>query len=235
MLDGAARVKHLVQRARENEMPALAITDHGYMYGAVDFYRACMDPKIGAREVKPVIGCEVYFTPNSRTKRDGKPELYHLLLIAKNNVGYRNLMAIASEAAVSGFYYKPQVDLELLEKYGEGLVGTSACMSGIVSKSIELGQLEDARTWAKTYAGLFAPGDFYLEIQEQGITGDAGVTQSQLNTEIAKLAGELGLPLVGTNDVHYLGRDDATTQDILLCIGTGKTLDEERRMRFSCD
>jgi DNA polymerase-3 subunit alpha len=235
MLDGAARVKQLVQRARESEMPALAITDHGYMYGAVDFYRSCMNPKIGGGDVKPVIGCEVYFTPNSRKKRDGKPELYHLLLLAKNNEGYRNLMAIVSEAAVSGFYYKPQVDLELLERYGEGLVATSACMSGIVSKSIELGQPEDARKWAETYAGLFAPGDFYLEIQEQGITGDAGVTQSQLNVQIAKLGEDLGLPLVGTNDVHYLGRDDATTQDILLCIGTGKTLDEEKRMRFSCD
>jgi DNA polymerase III subunit alpha len=235
MLDGAARVKALVQQARENGMPALAITDHGYMYGAVDFYRACLNPKIGGGEVKPVIGCEVYFTPNSRKKREGKPDLYHLLLLAKNNQGYRNLMAIVSEAAVSGFYYKPQVDLELLERYSEGLVATSACMSGIVSKSIELGQLEDARKWAETYGRLFAPGDFYLEIQEQGITGDAGLTQTQLNVEIAKLADELGLPLVGTNDVHYLTREDATTQDILLCIGTGKTLDEEKRMRFSCD
>ncbi|TLM98972.1 MAG: PHP domain-containing protein, partial [Actinobacteria bacterium] len=125
LLDGAARVKQLVARAKEFEQPALAITDHGYMYGAVDFYRRATDAGI-----KPIIGCEVYFVPHSRLKRDSKPSLYHLLLLAKNNAGYQNLMALVSEAAVGGFYYKPQVDLELLERYSEGLIGTSACMSG---------------------------------------------------------------------------------------------------------
>ncbi|MDO8987298.1 MAG: PHP domain-containing protein, partial [Coriobacteriia bacterium] len=128
LLDGAARVSSLVDRAVELEMPALAITDHGYMYGAVDFYR-----KASKAGIKPIIGCEVYFTPNSRLKRDGKPELYHLLLLAKNDEGFRNLKALVSNAAVQGFYYKPQVDLELLERHAGGLIATSACMSGIVS------------------------------------------------------------------------------------------------------
>jgi DNA polymerase-3 subunit alpha len=230
LLDGAARVKSLVKRAVEFEMPALAITDHGYMYGAVDFYKAAT--RAG---VKPIIGCEVYFNPGDRAKREGRPDLYHLLLLAKNNEGYRNLMALVSDAAVAGFYYKPQVNLELLERYSEGLVGTSACLSGILAKSIEYGQPEEAREWARRYAGIFAPGDFYVEIQEQGIVTENGTSQAQLNRELSALAGELGLGLVATNDVHYLTREDARTQDLLLCIGTGSTVDQPGRMKFSCD
>ena len=230
LLDGAARVKALVKQAREFEMPALAITDHGYMYGAADFYKQAT--KAG---IKPIIGCEVYFTPDTRGKREGKPNLYHLLLLAKNNEGYRNLMALVSDAAVNGFYYKPQVDLELLERYAEGLIGTSACMSGILSKSIELGDPAGARTWAETYSRIFAPGDFYVELQEQGIVANNGVSQKQLNRELSTIATELGLPTVATNDIHYLTREDATTQDLLLCIGTGSTVDQTNRMKFSCD
>jgi DNA polymerase-3 subunit alpha len=230
LLDGAARVKDLVAKAAGLGMPALAITDHGAMYGAVEFYRAAK--KAG---IRPIIGCEIYFTKGSRHTREGKPDLYHLLLLAKNETGYRNLMAMVSEASVGGFYYKPQVDLELLEQYSEGLIGTSACMSGIVSKSIERGEVEEARRWAETYAGLFAEGDFYLEIQNQGITADSGVTQDQLNEQIAALATECGLPLVATNDVHYIRSEDAAAQDMLLCIGTGSTLDDPGRMKFSCE
>jgi DNA polymerase-3 subunit alpha len=230
MLDGAARVTELVERACELDMPALAVTDHGYMYGAVDFYR-----KATEADLKPILGCEVYFVPHSRHKRDGKPELYHLLLLAKSAEGYRNLRALVSNAATDGFYYKPQVDLELLERYSDGLVGTSACMSGILSKSIEMGSPEEAAKWAKTYAEVFAPGDFYIEIQNQGITADNGVTQADLNEQLASLAHDLSLPLVATNDVHYLGKKDAEKQDLLLCIGTGATLDEPDRMKFSCD
>ena len=162
-------------------MPALAITDHGYMYGAVDFYK----PRPRKAGIKPIIGCEVYFTPDTRGKRDGKPNLYHLLLLAKTTEGYRNLMALVSDAAVDGFYYKPQVDMELLERYSEGLIGTSACMSGILSKSIERGQPEEARAWAERYPNLFAPGDFYVELQEQGIVANNGVSQTQINRELA--------------------------------------------------
>jgi len=230
LLDGAGRVKDLVKRAVAFEMPALAITDHGYMYGAVDFYKQAT--KAG---VKPIIGCEVYFVPHSRLNRDRKPDLYHLLLLAKNDLGYRNLMALVSEAAVSGFYYKPQVDLETLEKYSEGLICTSACMSGIISKSIERGEPENAVTWAKEYSRIFAPGDFYLEVQEQGITADNGVTQTQINAAIAQIGSDLGLPLVATNDIHYLTREHAKTQDLLLCINTNSTVDQPGRMKFSCD
>ena len=230
MLDGAARVKSLVQQAVNFEMPALAITDHGYMYGAVDFYKTAT--KAG---IKPIIGCEVYFTPGVRGKREGKPNLYHLLLLAKNNEGYRNLMALVSEAAVNGFYYKPQVDLALLEQYAEGLVGTSACMSGILSKSIEMGEPDEARKWAETYSRIFAPGDFYVELQEQGIVANNGTSQRQLNRELSSIAREVGLPTVATNDIHYLTREDAKTQDLLLCIGTGSTVDQPGRMKFSCD
>lgn len=230
LLDGAARVKALVNQAKTYGMPALAITDHGYMYGAVDFYKTATKA-----DLKPIIGCEVYFTPNSRGKRDGKPELYHLILLAKDNEGYRNLMALASEAAVGGFYYKPQVDLELLERYSAGLIGTSACMSGIVSKSVERSQPEEARRWVEKYASIFAPGDFYIELQDQGIRADNGVTQKQINRELASIAGEMGLPMIATNDIHYLTREDARTQDLLLCIGTGSTIDQPGRMKFSCD
>ena len=221
MLDGAARVKALVERAVEFDMPALAITDHGYMYGAVDFYR-----RAKAAGVKPIIGCEVYFTPDTRGKRDGKPNLYHLLLLAKNNEGYRNLMALVSDAAVKGFYYKPQVDLELLEQYSKWLVATSACMSGILSKSIERGVPDDARAWAETYARLFAPGDFYVELQEQGIVANNGVSQKQINAELSSIAREIGLPTVATNNVHYVNDDLAQLQDVLVCIRHNKSVDE---------
>jgi DNA polymerase-3 subunit alpha len=241
LLDGAARVvrdpKHhgkegrpgLVDRAAELGMPALALTDHGFMYGAVDFYRAAV--KAG---IKPILGCEVYFRPE-RQLTGGKPTLYHLLLLARNDVGYRNLMAIVSDAATNGFYYKPQVDLQLLEKHAEGLIGTSACMSGVLSKSIELGDPDEARRWAETYAVIFAPGDFYVELQEQGLSAPNGVTQRQINVELARIAGELGLPTVATNDIHYIERVDAETQDLLLCIGTGSVIDAPGRMKFSCD
>jgi len=230
LLDGAAPIDELVEKALEYEMPALALTDHGYLYGVVEFFR-----KASVRGVKPIIGCEVYFTLGSRFDRSNKPNLYHLLLMAKNDEGFQNLKALISAASVEGFYYKPQVDTELLCKHAAGLIGTSACMSGIISKSIELGMVETAREWAVKYSGIFADGDFYLEIQDHGITADNGVTQENLCAEIAALGREFGIPLVATNDVHYLSREDATTQDMLLCIGTGTTLDDTNRLKFSND
>jgi len=230
LLDGAARVSGLVQRCVDLGQPALAITDHGVMYGAVEFWRTAT--KAG---IKPIIGCEVYFTPNSRKKREGKPELYHLLLLAKSNEGYRNLMALVSEAAVGGFYYKPQVDLEILRQYSGDLIATSACMSGIVSKNLEMGRPDEALKWAETYREIFGDGDFFIELQDQGVVADNGTSQAQLNTQLAELARELSLPLVATNDIHYLVQDDARTQDLLLCIGTGSNVDDPNRMRFSCD
>ncbi|MGB4592940.1 MAG: DNA polymerase III subunit alpha [Coriobacteriia bacterium] len=237
VLDGHAKIGRLLDRAHALDQPALALTDHGVMFGAVEFYKAAVrgSDKSGRPPIKPVIGCEIYFTPDSRAKRDGKPRLHHLLLLAKNDVGYRNLMAMVSESWTTGFYYKPQVDLELLERYSEGLIATSACMSGIISKSFERGDPEEARKWAETYARVFGEGDFYLEVQEQGITADNGVTQTQLNRAIADLGREMGLPLVGTNDIHYVNAEDCRAQDMLVCIQTGRTLDDESRMKFSSD
>jgi DNA polymerase-3 subunit alpha len=230
LLDGAAKIDNLVARAKELEMPALALTDHGNMYGAIEFYK-----KAREAEIKPILGCEVYFTPGSRLSRDGKPEIFHLLLLAKNDEGYQNLMAIVSDAWISGFYYRPLVDEELLSHYSKGLIGSSACMSGILSKSIENGNTAKARDWAERYSRIFGVGDFYIELQQQGITADNGVTQVELNRELAAIAREKGLPLIGTNDIHYVNAEDAKTQDMLLCIQTGKVLDDTQRMRFSCD
>ncbi|MCE5190734.1 MAG: DNA polymerase III subunit alpha [Actinomycetia bacterium] len=237
LLDGHAKIEGLLDRAAELDMPALALTDHGVMFGAVEFYKAAVNgnEKTGRAPIKPVLGCEIYFTPDSRKKRDGKPRLNHLLLLARNDTGYRNLMAMVSQAWMTGFYYKPQVDEELLREYAEGLIATSACMSGIVSKSFEHHQPEEARQWAETYASIFGDGNFYLEIQEQGIVAGNGVSQKELNREIVGLADELGLPIIATNDIHYVHAADAEAQDMLVCIQTGKTVDDESRMKFSSD
>lgn len=229
-LDGAAKVDALVNRAKELGMPAIALTDHGYMYGVIEFYK-----KAKRAGVKPIIGCEVYFTPDDSLSREGKPELYHLLLLAKNEVGYQNLVKIVSDAAVRGFYYRPRVTLETIRKHSEGIIATSACMSGVVSRMIDRGEPDEARRWAQTYKETFADGDFYLEIQQQGLTSDFGKTQTVLNREIAKIGAELDIPLVATNDIHYLSRESAETQDILMCIGTGSNFDDPKRMKFSCD
>jgi len=228
LLDGHSRLSRLVDRAKTLGQESLALTDHGAMYGAVEFYRIAT-----AAGVKPIIGCETYFTPGSRLLRESK-EMYHLLLLAKNETGYRNLMTIVSDAATRGFYYKPRTDIELLREHAEGLICTSACMSGIVSRSIEQGDLAAARRWAETYAEIFG-GDFFLEIQQQGIAADNGITQKHLNVEIARMAAEMGVGLVATNDIHYVMAGDAQAQDLLLCVGTGSTVDDVRRMRFSSD
>jgi DNA polymerase-3 subunit alpha len=237
LLDGHSKIENLLDRAHEFDMGAIALTDHGVMFGAVEFYKAATkgSKESGRPPVKPILGCEVYYTPESRTIREGKPNLYHLLLLAKNQEGYRNLMAMVSEAWVSGHYYKPRVDEELLRRYSAGLIGTSACMSGIVSKSLENGQPDEARRWAEFYASVFGEGDFYLEIQEQGIVADNGVSQSDLNRQIAQIAEEVGLPLVATNDIHYVEASHAAAQDMLICIQTGRTLDDTDRLRFSSD
>ncbi|MCL2654964.1 MAG: DNA polymerase III subunit alpha [Coriobacteriia bacterium] len=227
LLDGASRIDGLMKKAREFEMPAMAITDHGFMYGAIEFYK-----KATAAGIKPIIGCEVYFTPDSRFDKEGKPRLYHLILHARNNEGYRNLMALCSEAAVGGFYYHPRVDQELLERYASGLCATSACVQGIVSRSFEDGNPAEARKWAEYYAKTFDPGCFYLEIQDHGITLDrSGVSERQLGTAIAGLASEMGLPLVVTNDIHFVEKEDTHAQDLLICIGTNSMIEATDRMK----
>ncbi|TLM76524.1 MAG: DNA polymerase III subunit alpha [Actinobacteria bacterium] len=240
LLDGHAKIDRLLDRAHELDMPALALTDHGVMFGAVEFYKAATKPdakrtRVDRGPIKPIVGCEIYFTPESRAKRGVKPALYHLLLLAKNETGYRNLMRMVSSAGTDGFYYKPQVDEALLREHSEGLIATSACMSGVVSKSIEIGSPEEARRWAELYASIFPEGDFYLEIQHQGITTDNGVRQAEITAAIADLGREMGLPLVATNDIHYVQQSEAIAQDMLVCIQTGKVLDSTERMRFSSD
>ncbi|MCL2882048.1 MAG: DNA polymerase III subunit alpha [Coriobacteriia bacterium] len=227
LLDGASRIDGLISKARQFEMPAMAITDHGYMYGAIEFYK-----KARAADIKPIIGCEVYFTPDSRLEKEGKPRLYHLILHARTNEGYRNLMALCSEAAVDGFYYKPRVDQELLERYASGLCATSACVQGIISRSFEDGDPAAARKWAEYYAKTFDPGCFYLEIQDHGITLErSGVSEHQLGTAIAGLANEMGLPLVVTNDIHFVEKEDTRAQDLLICIGTNSMVEATDRMK----
>ncbi|MDR1713919.1 MAG: DNA polymerase III subunit alpha [Coriobacteriales bacterium] len=249
LLDGAAKVMDMARRARELEMPAIALTDHGYMYGIPEFYSACT--KVG---IKPILGCEVYFTPDSELRRDKRwPEIYHLILLAKNPDGYKNLMKIVSLGATEGFYYKPRVTLEWLQQYATGLIATSACIAGIIPQKLMTLQAADARLWAERFAGIFAPGDFYIELQNQGITItpdelnksvdfaesgvqiDKSISQAELNVQLDALARELGLKTIATNDFHYIRQQDALTQDILLCVGTGKKYEEVGRMRFSND
>ena len=228
LLDGAAKVKPLIARAKELEMPALAITDHGYMFGAIDFYQQATGAGI-----KPIIGCEVYFTPGSRFVKDqNNRTLYHLVLLARNNEGYQNLMKICSHAGTEGFYYRPRVDSEILERYSSGLIATSGCMYGAVSSFIEQGDPKEARKWAEYFSGVFDPNSFYLEIQNHGGSTRSGVTQKQLCDGISSLAYEMGLGIVATNDIHYVNEGDDTMQDYLMCIGSGgRTLDDTNRMK----
>jgi len=228
LLDGAAKVKPLVARAKELEMPALAISDHGYMFGAIDFYQQAT--KAG---IKPIIGCEIYFTPNSRLVKDQNDRtLYHLVLLAQNNEGYQNLMKICSHAGTEGFYYRPRVDKEILERYSSGIIATSGCMFGAVSQFIEQGDPVQARKWAEYFAGVFGAENFFMEIQNHGSKTKTEVTQKQLCDGISSLAQEMGLGIVATNDIHYVSEGDDTMQDYLMCIGSGgRTLDDTNRMK----
>ena len=224
LLDGASKIEDLIKRAQELNMPAMAITDHGVMYGAVDFYKACK--KAG---IKPIIGCEVYVA--SRTRFDRQAGLddssYHLILLVKNETGYRNLSKLETLASLEGFYYKPRVDRELLAQYHEGLIALSGCMAGEVAQKILQEDLDGAREAALWYKDTFGAENYYFEVQNHGIH-----EQMQINYHLNLLSQELDIPLVATNDNHYVYAEDAKTQDVMLCIQTGKTLDDVNRMRF---
>ena len=287
MLDGATRVADMVKRAVDLGMPAVAITDHGYMYGVPELDLACKavnentpefktwshdreflekgrrdelvepdpekDPRAHAQYVKdmelwdaqgnidelepplvikPIFGCEVYFTPDDTLARDRKPELYHLILLAKSNEGYVNLMQLVSEAAVEGFYYKPRVTLDNLRRHAKGVICTSACLAGIIPKHIDRGDIPGAIQWAETLRDVFEPGDFYIEIQEHGITTDGGLTDEDLSRQLIDIARRVGVKVVATNDFHYLTRDAASIQDIMMCIGMNSKVDDPNRMRM---
>lgn len=225
LLDGAADTRGLVARAKELGMPAIAITDHGVMYGCLKFYQQALQAGI-----KPILGCEVYVAP--RGLRDKAPKLdddpFHLVLLAENPEGYRNLMKLVSTAHIEGFYYKPRIDLATLQEHAAGLIGLSACMSGAVPRMILKGDGEGARKMLRRYQEILGPENFFVELQYQELA-----EQRNLNRNLARLAAECGAPLVATNDVHYLNREDAEVHDVLLCIQTGKTVDEPNRMKFA--
>lgn len=226
LLDGASRIDELVSACKNAGMNSLAITDHGVMYGAVEFYKSCK--KYG---VKPIIGCEVYVAPRSRFNKEGRAdkEYAHLVLLAKNEKGYGNLIKLVSAGFTEGYYYKPRIDYELLKEYSEGLVCLSACLAGDIPQYLLSGDFEGAKDLAGKLSETF-PNDFYIELQDHGIR-----EQREILPKLIKLAREMQLPLVATNDIHYVHKEDAQMHDVLLCIQTGKTLDDPDRMRFQTD
>ncbi|MBR2420981.1 MAG: DNA polymerase III subunit alpha [Oscillospiraceae bacterium] len=227
LLDGACRIDGMMERVKELGQTAVAITDHGVMYGCIDFYKAAK-----AAGVKPIIGCEVYVTRRTVADRvhgvDNDP--YHLVLLCKDRIGYENLCLLVSEAFINGFYGKPRVDLVMLEKHHEGLIALSACLAGAIPQYLMENDYEAAKEYARKLASIFGEDNFYLELQDHGIE-----EQRPVNQGVMRLARELDLPLVVTNDAHYLRKEDAEMQDVLLCIQTGKTVDEPNRMKFQTE
>ena len=225
LLDGSNKIKEYVSRVKELGMDSAAITDHGSMYGVIDFYKEAK-----AQGIKPILGCEVYVAPRSRHDREntgGEDRYYHLVLLAENQEGYQNLVKIVSRGYTEGFYYRPRVDKELLKTYHKGIIALSACLAGEVQRAIVKGQYEEACRIAKGYQEIFGDGNFFLELQDHGIP-----EQRQVNQALLRMSKELSLPLVATNDVHYTYEEDAKPHDILLCLQTGKRLSDEDRMRY---
>ncbi len=227
LLDGANRIKDLVKRVKELGMSAIAMTDHGAMYGAVDFYKECKK-----NDIKPIIGCEVYVAPRTRFDKDASIDDRpgHLILIAKDNEGYENLMKLVSLSFLEGFYYKPRVDLEILKKYSKGLIASSACLAGFINRAILSDNYEKAKEIANQYIDIFGKDDFYIELQHNGLK-----EQVLANQKLIKLARELNLKMIATNDAHYLKREDSYSHEVLLCVQTGKKMTDEDRMRMGSD
>ena len=226
LLDGACRIKKLVDRVKELGQEAVAITDHGVMYGVVDFYKACK-----AAGIKPIIGCEVYVAPRGRTRfqkvHEYDAESRHLVLLCRNEEGYRNLSYMVSQAFLEGFYIKPRIDLELLREHAGGLIACSACLAGELPRLLTAGEYDQAKAVALEMRELFGEDGYYLELQDHGIAA-----QQQVNAGLLRIHRETGIPIIATNDAHYLRREDAEMQDILMCIQMGKTLDDPGRMKF---
>ena len=225
LLDGSNKIKEYVARVKELGMDSAAITDHGVMFGVIDFYREAK-----AAGINPILGCEVYLAPNSRFDREsgrGEDRYYHLVLLAENNTGYNNLMKIVSKGFVDGFYYKPRIDMEILEEYHEGIIALSACLAGEVQRYLNRGMYEEAKKVALKYEKVLGKGNFFLELQDHGIP-----EQKTVNQQLLRMSRETGIELVATNDIHYTYAEDEASHDILLCIQTGKKLDDEDRMRY---
>jgi DNA polymerase-3 subunit alpha len=223
LLDGSGKVPELIARAKELGMKSIAITDHGVMYGCVEFYKAAKE-----QGIKPIIGCEIYVAAKSMYDKTNNKEneTHHLVLLVKNETGYQNLMKIVSKASIDGFYYKPRVDHEFLRQHSEGIIATSACLGGEVQNNLLNGNKKKAAEIALLYKDIFKDG-FYLELQYHNID-----EQLRVNEDLAALSKELDIPLIATNDVHYINKEDARAHDVLLCVQTGKTVDEENRMRY---
>ena len=225
LLDGSSKIKEIVARAKELGMDSLAITDHGVMYGVIDFYRACK-----AEGIRPVLGCEIYVAPGSRFQKEGNASderYYHLVLLAENNKGYSNLIKIVSKGFTEGYYYKPRVDLEVLQEYHEGIIALSACLAGEVATQIRRGFYEEGKAAALRLLDIFGEGNFFLELQDHGIP-----EQKTVNQALLRMSAETGIPLVATNDVHYTFAEDEKAHDILLCIQTQKKVSDTDRMRY---
>ena len=222
LLDGSNKITEYVNRVKELGMTAAAITDHGVMYGVIDFYRAAKQAGIN-----PILGCEVYVAPGSRFDREqsrGDDRYYHLVLLAENDQGYANLMKLVSCGFVEGYYYKPRVDMEILNQYHEGIIALSACLAGEVQRYLVRGMYEEAKQVAYRYQECFGEGNFFLELQDHGIP-----EQGIVNQQLLRMHEETGIGLVATNDVHYTYAEDAEPHDILLCLQTGKKLSDEDR------
>ncbi len=222
LLDGACEINQLMKVAGEQKMPAIAMTDHGNMFGAVQFYNAA-----NAAGIHPVLGCEVYVSQQGHKTRSDTDRYNHLVLLCENQDGYRNLINLVSTAYLDGFYYKPRIDKELLNRHSKGLIGLSACLRGDINETIVANRYDDARRLAYEYQDLFGKGNFFLEVQDHGIDHDKVVTPG-----LARMSQDTGIPLVATNDAHYLRKDDARAHEILMCIQTGKTMSDPNRMRF---
>jgi len=227
LLDGAIRIDNLLQRALEFDMQAVAITDHGTMFGVMEFFE-----KATKAGIKPVVGVEIYVAPRSRfdkTPQDNR-ELSHLILLAENQQGYRNLCKLASVAQLEGFYYKPRVDKQILRQHSQGLIALSACLHGEIPRRIQSGRMDLADAAAREYLEIFGENHFYLEIQNNGID-----IQQRVNEALVDMSQRLSIPLVASNDCHYLEREDVRAHDVLLCIQTGKTVHDTERLKFRTD
>ncbi|SFG29213.1 DNA polymerase III subunit alpha [Oribacterium sp. WCC10] len=225
LLDGAGRIPEMISRCRELGMDSMAITDHGVMYGVIDFYKEAVK-----QGIKPIIGCEIYLTSGSRFDREitkGDDRYYHLVLLAENDTGYANLMKIVSAGFTDGYYYKPRVDYEILERYHEGIIALSACLAGEVSRNLARNMYDEAKAAALHYLGIFGEGNFFLELQDHGYP-----EQRRVNAGILQIHEETGIPMVATNDIHYTFKADAEAHDILICLQTGKKVSDENRMKY---
>ncbi len=226
LLDGACEIGELTAEAARRGMPAVAVTDHGNLFAAANFFH-----KAGTHGVKPIIGCEVYVAPDNHKNRGSDAERSnHLVLLAENEEGYRNLIQLVSTGFLDGFYYKPRVDHDLLQQHSKGLIALSACLRGEVADALVSEKYDQAKTNAYRLQDIFGKGNFFLEVQDQGME-----IETRINRDLVKLSRETGIPLVATNDCHYLTRSDAHAQEVLMCIQTGKTMSDSQRMKFPTD